>query len=675
MVVRLFVAFVVACLPLTLSAQSTKRGTAGNSALIANSLNSRWHYRWHYLEPEGVYHDSQWAPMLFGAGTTSVLNNRIDYLLDRSDKFTHVLGFNEPERVDQGNTSVDAAIEAWQIIDNRFSAATHQLVSPAVSDNVEGRQWLSEFMQRADDNNLRVDAVAFHWYGTVNPNNPIASANNFLARVDDYYATYNRPIWITEFAGHDWNDQYSDAVMRQANAEFLAHAIPGLEARSHVQRYAWFQSGTQSTSPWVEGLLNEQDAYGLMRPTIVGKAYMPDQVLLTGESLELDGQSRGRDYYYLQGGSVTNTGQPLVDESIGGLYVMANEDQSLLASTLTGTSDWGLATGGFVRVEENATLRKQGNNTITWNDAELYIDGLVRLFGGAGNEGTLWIGSASTAVGTGQIRLDAGSHLRLGRTSNSAGFELPYDMQLRGGRMTSEGIGVRLTGDLTLFETTDISVSNANDTLEFAGSFLANPSGRTTGIRKSGSGLLSLNGNNEFTGTVRVIEGNLAINAITIAGQVLVDADGTLQGNGDAQAVVNVFGTVTPGNSVGTLTADAINFFDGSTLEMEIDSLTDFDQLIIDGQFLVETGATLRIVLGNGYAPEIGDQFQLFSAGSFSGEFGIIDAPELAAGRWDFSRLNVDGIAFVAVPEPNTLAVFGVAGLMFLVNRRRISSI
>ncbi len=666
---------VVQCLVTSSTAvysQSQKRGIAGNSDLRANAMNSRWHYRWHYLDPSGTYNNSQWAPMIFGAGTDESLNGRIDYILERQNRIQHVLGFNEPERADQGNTTVDRAMEAWRIISDRFSSTDLQLVSPAVSDNMEGREWLAEFMQRADAENLTIDAVAFHWYGTVNPANPIASANSFLNRVDSYHETYQRPIWITEFAGHDWDDQYSVETMRQANATFLTHALAGLESRSYVQRYAWFHGNNRE-----EGYLSEADPHGLLRPTIVGKAYIPNQVLLSGESLDLNGTSQALDYYYLQGGSISNTGAALVNESVGGIYAMSKDDGTLQASTLAGSSDWGLPAGAFVRVEENATLRKAGTNTISWHASRLYNDGLVRLMGGTANQGTLWISDATEAAGTGQFRLDGGSHLKLGQASSATEFTLPYAMQLRGGKVSAEGQAALLSGGLTLYETTQVEVTGELGHLRITGNFIANPGGRATGIRKTGLGLLTLGGANTFTGNVRVQEGKVAIDGTTQAASVLVDAGATLQGVGTIESGIQASGIVAPGNSIGTLTADSISLLEGSILSIEIGSSTSYDQLVVNGEVLVDPGATLQILLTDDFQPIIGDEFAILTFGSFSGEFFNFDVPELPSGRWDFSQLGSSGIVFVAIPEPQHAAFgFVLVVLLFLsfAMRRRVTT-
>ena len=71
--------------------------------------------------------------------------------------------------------SVDRALELWP----QLEATGMPLVSPSPVhyDN----DWMVEFMRRAGENNLRIDYLAFHWYGGTN-------AQYFLDLLDQVYA-------------------------------------------------------------------------------------------------------------------------------------------------------------------------------------------------------------------------------------------------------------------------------------------------------------------------------------------------------------------------------------------------------------------------------------------------------------------------------------------------------
>ena len=95
-------------------------------------------------------------------------------------------------------------------------------------------------MSQANANNLKVDAVAFHWYDISDPSDPAGAASQFLGRVDSYHNSYGLPVFITEFAIHDWGGSYPVSQMIEANRQFLNIVIPGLESRSYVSGYSWY---------------------------------------------------------------------------------------------------------------------------------------------------------------------------------------------------------------------------------------------------------------------------------------------------------------------------------------------------------------------------------------------------------------------------------------------------
>src|SRR4051812_49891361 len=50
------------------------------------------------------------------------------------------------------------------------------------------------------------------------------------------YTTLFRSVFITEFAIHDWGNNYTDAQIIEANRQFLNIVIPALDSRSYVDR-------------------------------------------------------------------------------------------------------------------------------------------------------------------------------------------------------------------------------------------------------------------------------------------------------------------------------------------------------------------------------------------------------------------------------------------------------
>jgi autotransporter-associated beta strand protein len=166
-------------------------------------------------------------------------------------------------------------------------------------------------------------------------------------------------------------------------------------------------------------------------------------------------------------------------------------------------------------------------------------------------------------------------------------------------------------------------------------------------LLKSGSGTLTLNGANAYTGTTTVANGTLLLGGSIGAGAVSVAANTLLGGSGTIGGVVTVQngGTLSPGIAgIGTLTLNASPVLQGA-LWMEIDSEHESqlaDQLAVPGKPLAFGG--LLVVTNLGGAPQAGDTFQLFSAASYTGGFaGIILPPLDSSLSWNTNNLAVNG--------------------------------
>lgn len=233
-----------------------------------------------------------------------------------------------------------------------------------------------------------MDAVAFHWYGASSPN-AAAAANSFLNRVDWYHTRFNRPVWITEFAMHDWEGDDPTEAMIQANAEFLEIVIPQLEARSYVERYSYYN--------WFDDA-RVFDTDNDRMPTVIGDQYV--DTLLPGESKDVATASLSTDIVYLRGGQLVNTGAAAPDavralDALGGV------------STIAADADWSLTNtrNSYTRVRSGTTLLKAG-------------PAQIELLGGISNQGNIQIEEGSLHFvdgvysGGGKIEVHEGASIK-----------------------------------------------------------------------------------------------------------------------------------------------------------------------------------------------------------------------------------------------------------------------
>ena len=191
--------------------------------------------------------------------------------------------------------------------------------------------------------------------------------------------------------------------------------------------------------------------------------------------------------------------------------------------------------------------------------------------------------------------------------------------------------------------------ADADATLEIAsaaadGRFAGDIAGAVN-LEKSGLQDQTLSGLLSHTGTTTIFEGGLFIDASHAGGGDYTVLGGTLGGEGsiDSGLTVHNGGTVEPGNTTGTFTAASADFQSGSVLNIDIASLQDFDQLILNQTVTIDSGAILNINLLNGFAPRVGDEFKILDFGSAAGLFGTISTSSSDI-QWDLNRLQNEGI-------------------------------
>jgi hypothetical protein len=200
---------------------SRKKGWAGGDSNAIKTFGASWYYTWWH--GGGNVAGAEFVPMIKrGAdiGQTGAVKSMND--------IKAVLGFNEPERDSQGDTSIDDAIKLWPRLVELAEAKNIRLGSPAPSSDNGGMAWLTEFMRRAKKEKLRIDFVAIHWYRGRDG----AAFATWLKELD---RNWRLPIWLTEFNG--WSGS------ERENHEFLKSALKTLERSKSVERYAYFEPG------------------------------------------------------------------------------------------------------------------------------------------------------------------------------------------------------------------------------------------------------------------------------------------------------------------------------------------------------------------------------------------------------------------------------------------------
>lgn len=383
--------------------------------------------------------------------------------------------------------------------------------------------------------------------------------------------------------------------------------------------------------------------------------------------------------------------------------------------TFNGTNVIGGATGGGMDIT--------GGGTVTVNGGTGVGQGLVTLGGASGTSnmpilrinttnglsnlnslkgstslstiGTLdLIGNNTNAVTTFVMNQYQGNNINF---TNHGGYKTLLQFTNAANVLTASagsGGGRRLfnnsTNLLVQFDGTidvggtvsDISVIGGEGNFILNGSLLNTGIG-VRGLRKDGTGKVTMQAANTYNGDTTIAGGTLIVNGSLQSPLTTVSAGATLGGSGLLQGVLLNGGTVSAGNSAGLLSMDTLNASNGNFV-FEIGSPTTrgvtYDAIDVTSLLTLGTDTDFTFEVLDNYVFSIGDSYDLFNFASIDAtNFDItkldvalptLNLNELA---WNTSSFTTDGIVnVIAVPEPSLLQMFGI-GLISLIACHRIN--
>ena len=228
--------------------QSPYKGVANSPAAQLAALGATWCYNWGTSPKATECNDPLFVPMVWGGGDVA---GAIKAIGDAGYKT--VLGFNEPNKIDQSNMTVDAAIALWPTLTSNPNILVS---STAVSD--DGRDWLESFMTQVKAKGLRVDFIAMHWYGW----NAGSCTSGQLEGAINWASKWGLPVWITEFGCMG-----SSNPNEQTLITFFNNSIAMLKNHPLVERYAWYPWNTYND-------LYRANASGVSVITSLGTAFV-----------------------------------------------------------------------------------------------------------------------------------------------------------------------------------------------------------------------------------------------------------------------------------------------------------------------------------------------------------------------------------------------------------------
>ena len=306
--------------------------------------------------------------------------------------------------------------------------------------------------------------------------------------------------------------------------------------------------------------------------------------------------------------------------------ISSNRDVHLTAEGTIDTNGNDLTFSG--RLFGTGSLTKQNGGVLTLSGESDYSGGTILL------EGTLQ-GTTASLQGNienhGIVIVDQAFAGNLTANISGTGSFIKQNS----GVVTLEGInsylgGTNVTGGALQGNSESLKGNIANAaTLGFVqssnGTYLGTLSGTGT-LRKSGIGTLNLQ-TNASQGQTIVELGRLNVNS-TLTSSISIETPGTLGGTGPIVGSVINAGTLSPGNSIGTLSiiGDYVQV-SGSTLQIEINPTQSSRVEVTGGQATLQSGSTVVFIPEPGTYQD-GTVYTFFTAeGGINGTFSNVILP------------------------------------------------
>jgi autotransporter-associated beta strand protein len=380
-----------------------------------------------------------------------------------------------------------------------------------------------------------------------------------------------------------------------------------------------------------------------------------------------------------------------IDLGNGEPMILAGANPTITVSNQTATITAGI--GGI------NGLTKNGNGALALTFVNTYTGGTVV------NAGTLFANAANSAtgaVGNGNVTVNSGGTITVGGDNSLVGYGTSGSKTVTinaGGRISNTNaldIGKGSTCHLNALVMNggtlsaniahlyygnwnfDFGVStpgNGSSSFISGGNAVLSEAGGTvfnigTGDTLTVSTSLALVGGIADTGLIKTGSGTLTLNGDNTSLNAVIVNGGTLDGNGQMSGplTVNAGGTLGAGtpSTIGQLAFVSVplTLNAGSTTMLRLDKAAGtYDSL--KGISAISYGGTLTVTNLAGTLAA-GDSFQLFDAGSYAGTFATTDLPALGSGlAWNWTPANGTLAVVTTVALPLLSGTVTLSGTSF----------
>lgn len=253
------------------AAKSEKRGVSENAFNLEEEIavlrpGVSWFYNWANTPNNNVASsvgsEFIFMPMCWNAGYNA---DNIRNYCKAHPEVKYLLGFNEPNFKAQANMTPAQAAAAWPQVKALADELGLKLVGPAVNFSPDGDEnnpytWYANFVALVGKDAF--DYIAIHNYS--------GGTSGMKGMVDQFYETYGKQIWITEFC--NWPSGVT--VTQETQISSMVEQLEYLEKSDRVFRYAWFKAKGSTTSSPAYGLIVPKNGTGPRELSEQGKVYV-----------------------------------------------------------------------------------------------------------------------------------------------------------------------------------------------------------------------------------------------------------------------------------------------------------------------------------------------------------------------------------------------------------------
>ena len=382
----------------------------------------------------------------------------------------------------------------------------------------------------------------------------------------------------------------------------------------------------------------------------------------SGATLDVNGFGNTRYGFTIAGtgtagqGALINTGGDIGTNLVQTPYIRLSGD-----AAIGGTGNFNMIESQYAPntlTLDGNTLTKIGSNDFNLINTTITA-GTVRV-----SEGTFSISNAASDGSAAAFVLDdtAGVGLQLNNQNLSAG-------SLSGGGASGGNVGLG-TGTVT------IGALGADTT--YSGVISGEGSVTVNG------GTLALAGTNTYTGGTSVAAGTLNVDG-SVASQVTAQSGATVGGIGTISGGLSMLegSTLSPGNSPGDLAIEGNLALDGSDLLIDIVSETAYSSISISGgELSLANSPTITVDLG-GNDFDLDTEFTIITGIGIGvdatwepGDWGAITVTNTHE-NWGSKTFAVGegSVMLKVIPEPSTLGILLLAGLVTIIRRLRLRGV